>query len=128
MRVAAGAIARKYLPSAAGAHHGYLSQIGALQLARDPTSAYDNPFFCPDPARVKELEKLIWDLRSAGDSIGARVTVRRGRAAGTRRTGIRPARCRHRARHDGHQCRQGRGDRRRRCARWRSAAANIAMN
>jgi chorismate synthase len=56
---------------------GYVSQIGALQLEpRDPQAAYDNPFFCPDPARVPELEKLLWDLRSAGDSVGARVTVR----------------------------------------------------
>src|SRR6201999_734392 len=33
------------------------------------------PFFCPDPARVKELEDFIWRMREAGDSIGARVTV-----------------------------------------------------
>ncbi len=41
----------------------------------DPAFAYQNPFFCPDPARIAELEALIWELRSAGDSIGARVTV-----------------------------------------------------
>ncbi|MGB6449794.1 MAG: chorismate synthase, partial [Steroidobacteraceae bacterium] len=41
----------------------------------DPAFAYENPFFCPDPARVAELEALIWSLRSAGDSIGARVTI-----------------------------------------------------
>ncbi len=35
----------------------------------------DNPFFCPDPSRIKELEEFIWRLREAGDSIGARVTV-----------------------------------------------------
>jgi len=40
-----------------------------------PATAYDNPFFCPDPSRVKELEDFIWGLREAGDSIGARVTV-----------------------------------------------------
>jgi chorismate synthase len=34
-----------------------------------------NPFFCPDPARVGELEALIDQLRREGDSIGARVTV-----------------------------------------------------
>ena len=78
MRVAAGAIARKYLRERLGVDiHGYLSQIGALVLDPvDPRAAYDNPFFCPDPARVPELEQLLWDLRSAGDSIGARVTVR----------------------------------------------------
>src|SRR5882762_1325700 len=41
----------------------------------DPATAYDNPFFCPDPARIKELEEFIWRIREAGDSIGARVTV-----------------------------------------------------
>jgi chorismate synthase len=77
MRVAAGAIARKYLATRLGARiYGYLSQVGELTLeARDPAFAYQNPFFCPDPARVEELEALIWKLRSDGDSIGARVTV-----------------------------------------------------
>ena len=77
MRVAAGAIARKYLAARLGVGiHGYLSQVGTLALeARDPSFAYENPFFCPDPARVQELEALIWKLRSEGDSIGARVTV-----------------------------------------------------
>jgi chorismate synthase len=78
MRVAAGAIARKYLRERLGVIiDGYLSQIGALQLAPvAPEAACDNPFFCPDPARLPELEQLLWNLRSAGDSIGARVTVR----------------------------------------------------
>jgi chorismate synthase len=78
MRVAAGAIARKYLHQRLGIRiHGYLSQIGTLVIEPvAPEAAYDNPFFCPDPARVSELEQLLWDLRSAGDSIGARVTVR----------------------------------------------------
>ncbi|MGC1388354.1 MAG: chorismate synthase [Steroidobacteraceae bacterium] len=77
MRVAAGAIARKYLRERLGvAIHGYLVQIGPLVLEpRDPPSAYENPFFCPDPGRVKEIEDLIWRTREAGDSIGARVTV-----------------------------------------------------
>jgi chorismate synthase len=77
MRVAAGAVARKYLRERLGIEiHGYLSQIGKLALEPvDPQAAYDNPFFCPDPARVPELERLIWKLREDGDSIGARVTV-----------------------------------------------------
>ena len=77
MRTAAGAIARRYLATRLQVQiHGYLSQLGPLELeARDPAAAYLNPFFCPDPARVPELEALIWELRSAGDSIGARVTV-----------------------------------------------------
>ena len=77
MRVAAGAIARKYLAERIGVRiGGYLAQLGSVVLdPKDPASAYDNPFFCPDPARVAELEQLIWTLREAGDSAGARVTV-----------------------------------------------------
>jgi chorismate synthase len=77
MRVAAGAIARKYLATRLGvAISGYVSQVGHITLEpKQPQSAYDNPFFCPDPARLKELEEFIWKLRSDGDSVGARVTV-----------------------------------------------------
>jgi chorismate synthase len=77
MRVAAGAIARKFLKERLRVEiHGYLAQMGPLVLEPvEPQSAYDNPFFCPDPSRVKELEDYIWSLRESGDSIGARVTV-----------------------------------------------------
>jgi len=55
---------------------GYLSRIGSLQIEPvQPSFAYENPFFCPDPARVAELEALIWKVREAGDSIGARISV-----------------------------------------------------
>jgi chorismate synthase len=78
MRVAAGAIARKYLAERVGVRiHGYLAQIGPIVLEpKDPASAYENPFFCPDPARVQELEDFMWKIREAGDSVGARVTVK----------------------------------------------------
>jgi chorismate synthase len=77
MRVAAGAIARKFLRERLNIEiHGYLAQMGSLVLDPvAPESAYDNPFFCPDPSRIKELEDTIWQLRADGDSIGARVTV-----------------------------------------------------
>ncbi len=77
VRVAAGAIARKFLRERLQVSiHGYLAQIGDLVLQPiDPAAAYDNPFFCPDPSRVQELEDLIWRIREAGDSVGARVTV-----------------------------------------------------
>jgi chorismate synthase len=77
MRVAAGAVARKYLGDRLGIIiQGYLAQMGSLVLEPvDPASAYGNPFFCPDPARIQELEDLVWRLREAGDSIGARVTI-----------------------------------------------------
>jgi chorismate synthase len=77
MRVAAGGIARKYLADRLGVRiYGYLSQIGPLRLDPvEPSFAYQNPFFCPDPARIAELEQLMWKVRSDGDSVGARVTV-----------------------------------------------------
>ena len=77
MRTAAGAIARRYLAQRHGVRiFGYLSQIGSLEIAPlDPAFAYQNPFFCPDPSRIAEIEALIWQVRGAGDSLGARVTV-----------------------------------------------------
>ena len=77
MRVAAGAIARKYLAERLGVRiYGYLSRIGSVTLDPvNPAAANDNPFFCPDPARIEELEALMWKIRGAGDSLGARITV-----------------------------------------------------
>ncbi|MEO7773401.1 MAG: chorismate synthase [Steroidobacteraceae bacterium] len=77
MRVAAGAIARKYLATRLNVKiFGYVSQIGSLHLAAPhPEAAYENPFFCADPSRVSELEGLIWKLREEGDSVGARISV-----------------------------------------------------
>ncbi len=77
MRVAAGAIARKYLRERLGVEiRGHLSALGALELACvDPSIVDDNPFFCADPSRLEELERFMTELRRDGDSIGARVTV-----------------------------------------------------
>jgi chorismate synthase len=77
MRVAAGAIARKYLAERAGVKiRGYLAQVGGVVVEpRDLDEVDRNPFFCPDATRVPELEALIDRLRREGDSIGARVTV-----------------------------------------------------
>ncbi len=77
VRVAAGAIARKFLRERLDVKiHGYLAQMGNIVLQPvDPAAAYDNPFFCPDATRVKELEDFIWKIREEGDSIGARITV-----------------------------------------------------
>jgi chorismate synthase len=77
MRVAAGAIARKYLQTRLGVSiTGYLSQLGPIELgASDLDAIRDNPFFCADPERVPELEKFMDDLRAEGDSIGAKISV-----------------------------------------------------
>ena len=77
IRVAAGAIAKKWLRERYGVLiRGYLSQIGSRKIEfKDWNSVNDNPFFCPDPAAVAELEKFMDALRESGDSCGARVNV-----------------------------------------------------
>ena len=77
MRVAAGAIAKKYLFERLGIEvRGYLSQLGAIELdAKDFAAIDDNAFFCADPDRVAELDKFMDELREQGDSIGAKISV-----------------------------------------------------
>ncbi len=77
MRVAAGAIAKKYLREKLGmAFYAYVAQIGPHVLeVKDLGAVNDNPFFSPDPAVVPELEAYMDALRKEGNSIGARVNL-----------------------------------------------------
>ena len=77
MRVAAGSIARKYLNDNCGIEiHGYLKQIGELSITSiDFSEVNKNPFFCPDKSLVPEIEKYIDELRSEGDSVGAKIQI-----------------------------------------------------
>ena len=77
MRVAAGAIAKKYLREHFGVSiRGYLAQLGPIRPAAfDWDEVDNNPFFCPDAAKVEELEAYMDALRKEGNSIGARITV-----------------------------------------------------
>ena len=77
MRVAAGAIAKKYLYERAGIKiKGYLSQLGPIKIAQvDGSTIENNPFFCPDPDKVAEMEVYMDQLRKSGDSIGAEIEV-----------------------------------------------------
>lgn len=77
MRVAAGAIARKYLHEKLGVEiFAWVSQVGSIKLeVKDLSVVNDNPFFSPDPDRVPELEAYMDALRKEGNSIGARVNV-----------------------------------------------------
>lgn len=77
MRVAAGAIARKYLREKLQVEiRGYLAQLGPIELdAKDLDAVATNPFFCADPARIEELESFMDALRQEGDSIGAKISV-----------------------------------------------------
>jgi chorismate synthase len=77
MRVAAGAIARKYLKESAGIEiRGFVSQLGPLRLEpKDLAIVDDNAFFCADPDKLDELDAFMTALREEGDSIGAKISV-----------------------------------------------------
>lgn len=77
MRVAAGAIAKKYLQETFGVRiRGYLAQMGSIRVqAFDWNEVDANPFFCPDAGCVEDMAALIDELRRAGDSVGARINV-----------------------------------------------------
>ena len=77
MRVAAGAVARKFLEQRLGILiRGYLSQLGPIKAEKlDWEQVHQNPFFCPDADKVAEMEAYMDALRKEGDSIGARINV-----------------------------------------------------
>ncbi|BDY06122.1 chorismate synthase [Ferrimonas sp. YFM] len=77
MRVAAGAIAKKYLAQVHGIEiRGYLSQLGPVKAERvDLSQVEQNPFFFPDESKLDALDQFMRDLKKSGDSIGAKVTV-----------------------------------------------------
>lgn len=77
MRVAAGGIAKKYLLEKHGITiRGYLSQLGPIKIDKlDWQEIERNPFFCPDPDKVPEMEAYMDALRKEGDSIGARIDL-----------------------------------------------------
>jgi len=77
MRVAAGAIAKKYLLARFGVQiRGYLSQLGPIKAEQiDWNEIANNPFFCPDVNKVAEMESYMDALRKEGNSIGAKITT-----------------------------------------------------
>lgn len=79
VRVAAGAIAKKYLSERYGVFiRGYLAQLGDIAIDYehfDWAEADKNAFFCPDATMVPELETYMDDLRKEGDSVGALITT-----------------------------------------------------
>jgi chorismate synthase len=77
IRVAAGAIAKKYLFEQFGiVIRGYLEQMGDVQVQSfDWEEVSANDFFFPDHEQVPKLVDLIKQLRRDGNSIGGRVTV-----------------------------------------------------
>ncbi|HEV3010730.1 MAG TPA: chorismate synthase, partial [Burkholderiales bacterium] len=77
VRVAAGAIAKKWLKERYGVRiRGYLAQLGSIRIPFRSWEAVDaNPFFAPNEELVKKLETFMDQLRESGDSCGARVNV-----------------------------------------------------
>ncbi len=82
MRVAAGAIAKKYLREKFGTEvRGYLSQLGPIKVnavaphKMDWALVNSNPFFCPDASKIDEMAAFMEKLNKEGDSIGAKITV-----------------------------------------------------
>ena len=76
-RVAAGAVARKWLRERCGVTiRGCVRQVGPIRAETTDWEAVGaNPFFFPEPDRLAALEQYMDDLRKEGDSIGARVEV-----------------------------------------------------
>lgn len=77
VRVAAGAIARKWLNQRFGITiQGWMSQLGPIRIPFvDAAQIGENPFFAPDAAIVPQLEAYMDALRRSGDSVGAKISV-----------------------------------------------------
>ncbi|MEZ9877457.1 chorismate synthase [Vibrio breoganii] len=77
MRVAAGAVAKKYLAQEFGVEiKAYLTQMGDVKIENvDFDEIENNPFFSPDAAAVEKFDQLIRDLKKDGDSVGAKLQV-----------------------------------------------------
>ena len=77
VRVAAGAIARKWLHQRYGVTiRGWMSQLGPIKIPFvDAAQITENPFFAPNEAILPQLEAYMDELRKAGDSIGAQISV-----------------------------------------------------
>ncbi|WP_291994483.1 chorismate synthase [Candidatus Accumulibacter sp. ACC003] len=77
VRVAAGAIARKWLAERYGVTIcGWMSQLGPIEIPfLAAAEIANNPFFAPNAAIVPQLEEFMDQLRKSGDSVGAKISV-----------------------------------------------------
>jgi len=72
-RVVAGSIAKQLLSSLQ--FNAYVSTVGHIELDKkyqdlDFSEVEKNPVRCPDPAKAKEMETYIKEIRSSGDTVG----------------------------------------------------------
>lgn len=79
VRVAAGAIAKKWLKEKYGlVIRAYLSQLGEIAIpfvSWDALSHQDNVFFSPNVECLPQLEAYMDKIRAERDSVGAQITV-----------------------------------------------------
>ena len=77
MRVASGAIAKKFL-NLNGIHtEGYVSQIGSIKAEKiDLGNAKTNKYFFADESKLADLDSMFADLIAEGNSVGAKLGVR----------------------------------------------------
>jgi len=77
VRVAAGAIARKWLAERHGVHiRGHMTHLGENAIAFEGFEHIDaNPFFAANVSQIPGLEAFMDRLRKSGDSCGARIEV-----------------------------------------------------
>ena len=76
MRVAAGAIAKKYLNTLGIQTTGYVSQIGSIKADLiNPSEALGNKYFFADSEKIKDLDILFAELIQEGNSVGAKLGV-----------------------------------------------------
>ena len=76
MRVAAGAIAKKYLEKYGVKTTAYVSQIGHVAAnSIDPSSANNNKYFFSDMSKMDDLDSMFADLIAEGNSVGAKLGV-----------------------------------------------------
>lgn len=77
VRVAAGAIAKKWLARTYGVViRGHLIQLGPIEIPfRSWDAVSNNPFFAANEEIVSTLESFMDELRKTGDSVGAKIRV-----------------------------------------------------
>lgn len=79
-RVAAGAIAYKFLKQQGIQTAAFIKQVGSIHAAFAPddidslrTAVYQSPVFCPDAAAAESIKELIEKAKTDGDSLGGAI-------------------------------------------------------
>lgn len=78
-RCVGGALAKLALRQIGVSFYAYTSQVGDIKLEHDYTHydlsrIEDNPVRCPDAEKAQEMEQLISEVKSKGDTIGGIIT------------------------------------------------------